>query len=563
MASAFSGLGEGGRRMSPRQRAWLAGSALAALALLVQLPFHDRALVPMDEGHLAAAAGWMLDGKLLYRDIHTGIFPGIYLLTTVLFGIFGRDLIVTRWAAVVMNVVIVLCLWRLAARALRPHWALVAPALHLLLLAVAFPVLCMFNYSTLAVTFGLVALLCLLRHLETGHGRDAAWVGVFVAAATLTKQNFGALVFVSLLLVLLWHRRTSVLAERPLFTLLWPIAAAGLATTAVAALPFVTSGTLFDLVDSTVLSLGASQLQDFDNPIPPIFGAHPPNDGRFMFLYMPPILFNYLIHGETFLGVTVTPGLRSFAIRASYGIALGSLALGLLGLWRSRERGGPSERRARHALVLFAVLFFPGIFPSAIWSHLAFVLIPILLVVAFLGDALEQELASRPGAVAALRAATVAVGLFAVLCVGRIAVDVARWNSIPLDLPHASLRVSERQAGLFQAAARFVDTCAPDDAPIFVAPDMPALWFITGRPNPTRFDLTIPGNVDGAEIARRLEETHTPCVVFSPQMYPEFPPFTRLFPELARYLGSRYRKQEVIRGGDGEWWGLVRHSDAP
>jgi hypothetical protein len=42
------------------------------------------------------------DGKLLYRDLHTGIFPGIYHFTTLLFNLFGNDLIVTRWAEVIV-----------------------------------------------------------------------------------------------------------------------------------------------------------------------------------------------------------------------------------------------------------------------------------------------------------------------------------------------------------------------------------------------------------------------------------------------------------------------------
>ena len=49
-------------------------------------PLIARMVVPMDEGHLTAAVSWMHAGKHLYRDIHTGIFPGVYLLTYGLFG---------------------------------------------------------------------------------------------------------------------------------------------------------------------------------------------------------------------------------------------------------------------------------------------------------------------------------------------------------------------------------------------------------------------------------------------------------------------------------------------
>jgi hypothetical protein len=64
--------------------------------------------------------------------------------------------------------------------------------------------------------------------------------------------------------------------------------------------------------------------------------------------------------------------------------------------------------------------------------------------------------------------------------------------------------------------------------------------------------------VDGRLIVERLEASQTRCVVFNPRMYPEFPPFGDLFPELARYLGRAYRRTEIIGGGGAEWHGLVR-----
>ena len=56
-----------------------AGSALVlAVAVLAQLPTHDRSLVAIDEGQLAAIADRIGRGQVLYRDVYTGIFPGVY-----------------------------------------------------------------------------------------------------------------------------------------------------------------------------------------------------------------------------------------------------------------------------------------------------------------------------------------------------------------------------------------------------------------------------------------------------------------------------------------------------
>ena len=110
----------------PQRLAWL-GLGLALGALAVQAPLLNRMVVPMDEGHLTAAVSWMHAGKHLYSEIHTGLFPGVYLLTYGLFGIFGENLLVTRIAAALVNVATALFLWRITARATDERWGWLAP----------------------------------------------------------------------------------------------------------------------------------------------------------------------------------------------------------------------------------------------------------------------------------------------------------------------------------------------------------------------------------------------------------------------------------------------------
>jgi hypothetical protein len=546
--------------LDPSGPMWTA--AVVLIAFVVQWGLYDRVLVPMDEGHLAAAASWMLDGKLLYRDIHTGIFPGIYLLTTLLFALFGEDLLVMRVAALAMNLTISLSLWRIATRFARPHAALLAPLFHLCVWVVGFPVLAMFNYSTLAICFSLLALLFVLRYLERGRMPDALAIGLLVAAATLTKQNFGALTFVALLGVLLTNRAGSGAQGLGTVRLLAPIAAAGAMATALVATWFLATGTLFDLIDATVLSLGGSQLQDFNNPIPPIFGPHPSDDGRFLFLYLPPFVFNYLIHGESMQGVEFAPWLREMTIRLSYGLTILAVLISPIVLYLTRTWGTPGQQRAARGAVVFAVVFFPAIFPSAIWSHLAFVLVPTGLLTSFLAEraerALERSGERRRGLLLALRAAgALVVLLMAALCL-RVSLDTARWNDVALGIERANVRVSERIAGLMRGSLEFVEACADPDEPILAVPDIPIVYFITDRPNPSPFDLTIPGQVDGRLIERQLVAQDVRCIVYNPQMYPEFPPMAQLFPDLFRFIQVEFEGERVIRGGDTEWAGLVR-----
>jgi hypothetical protein len=227
-----------------------------------------------------------------------------------------------------------------------------------------------------------------------------------------------------------------------------------------------------------------------------------------------------------------------------------------------RSTGTEPERRGARAVVVFAALFSLGIFPSAIWSHLAFVLPPILLVIALIGDRAERQLQRRWRPIARIR-----TGLFAALLIGaviggaRICGDIRRWYAVPIGVTRASLLVSADQAALYRGATRFIEGCAGPDEPIFVAPILPLLYFVTDRPNPTPYDLTIPGSVDPHLIVERLEATKTRCLVYDPKMYLEYPPLDELFPELARYLNAAYRRAEVIRGGARTWYGLVRREN--
>jgi hypothetical protein len=447
-------------------------------------------------------------------------------------------------------------------RVVRPHWAILPPLLYLALVVVGFPALTMLNYSPLSLGFGLAALLFLLRYIDGARIVDGIAVGLLLCACALTKQNFGALVLIAVAIGFLWGRPGSALHRRSVTISVLPVLASG-GVLALAALGYLALlGTLPDLIDQTVFSLGGSQLQSFNNPIPPLFGPHPSGDGRFIFLYSPPTLFNYLMHGEPILGRPISPLMIELAIRLSYGVPLALLIAGPILLWMTRHSDTPEKRRAARAIVVFTLLVFLGIFPSAIWSHLAFVAAPIPLVLALLGDRSEAALARRSrAAVLVLRGVLAAVLVMSVIVAVRISTDIRRWYPVPIDLPRASLTVSEDQAALFHGAIRFIEECSNPGDSIFVAPDMPVLYFLTERRNPTPYGLTIPGNVDGHLIIERLETEQTRCIVYNPRMYLEFPPFKELFPDVARYLSTRFTSVEEIRGGGTVWYGLVRRPD--
>ncbi len=543
-------------------RAGIGGACFfAALALLLQLPIYNRSIVPMDEGHLASVALWLQKGKYLYLDLHTGIFPGIYYFTNFLFSVFGNDLVVTRWAEVATNISITLCLWLAGLRVMRPVFAAIAPLLYLAIIPVSFPVLAMFNYSSFSLALSMAAFLFLLRYLDMGTTRDALILGMLLACAVITKQNFGLFTFITCGIALLAGRSGSALEDRAVSKSLVPVAAGGIVVTAIVVGYFVATDTFMDLIYSTVIKLGGDQLDSYNNPIPPIFGPHPISDSKFIFLYSPPHVFNAMLHNEPVLGMHVTPAIHSAAIRLSYGIPLLVLFLGPI-LVALTWRGESTRQKRRTAIsVLFALLFFLGIFPSAIWSHLAFVLPPTLLLGGLLIDRADRAIARFTGAGVFVWRGVWAIALLLVSIGGtQVSLDVKRWHPEPMGVPRASLYVSAGQAEIYRSAMRFIEECAPDGEAIFVAPYMPVVYFLADRMNPTRYDLTIPGDVDGNLIVVGLEQSRTRCIVYDPVMYPEFPPFHELFPEAALYIQRNYRYAAKIEGGGSSWRGLVRQT---
>jgi hypothetical protein len=506
-----------------------------------------------------AIADRLRHGEVLYRDIYTGIYPGIYYLTALLLDVFGEDVLVTRWAQAVVNALTAACLWNLGLRVMRPAWAAVAPALYAVLVPIGFPGLTMFNYSPLALLFGLAALIFLLRQLESGRAADGVAAGLLLGACGLVKQNFGALAVVAVVIGFSWCRRGAPLGRRSFAAGLIPVVASGAALGGAAVAGIAAAGALPDFLRATVTTLWESQLGAFNYPIPPIFGPHPGDDGNFIFVYTPAALFGYLMRGEGIFGVSMSPLVTGTAIRLAYGGALATLLAGAALLWLERRAEPLERRRATRVMVVFAAVMFLGIFPSAIWSHLAYVLAPVLVVTGLVCDRVGQAFERRP-ALARVWAVAWALGLLGGLSVAtHIAFDLVRWYPVSLRLPRASLHVSPEQHRLLIGGTRFIESCAAPGEPIFAAPDLPILYFIVDRRNPTPYDLVIPGDVDGAHIVELLRASGTRCVVYNPVMYMSFEAFEKLFPRVAEAFSSRFRRAVVIDGGDAEWHGLVRH----
>jgi hypothetical protein len=181
-----------------RGRLELAGGAiLVAAALRYWLIYFNRGANLLDEGSQAAQALRLLQGDVIYRDFFTVVTPGSYYTVAWLFQIFGTELIVIRWAVLVMGLGILIATliaarrivaWPFAAAAALMTtvwgWFLVAPNF----------------YSWEAALFALIALVCYLQYAETGRTKWLVWAGVAAGVTAMVKQNVGAYTAAALLL---------------------------------------------------------------------------------------------------------------------------------------------------------------------------------------------------------------------------------------------------------------------------------------------------------------------------------------------------------------------------
>ncbi len=532
---------------------------VAVMAIAAQLSTYALGHVPLDEGQLVQIGYRLLNGEHLYGDIYTGLFPGIYWLTAGLLRVFGTDVVVTRWAAVVVNTATMVVLWDLTRRLAGRSWAWLTMVLYLALMVVSFPAFTMLAYSSVSLLCALGALLFLLRYLEWGRAFDGAAVGALVVLCGVFKQNYGGLLLVSGFVALFWSRRDSVLGERSIPSVLAAPVAAGFLVGLPVIGYLVWTGTFGAFLYDTLIVIAHSQLDAFNQPIPPVLGAHPANDGLFVFLYSPPLLFNYLLRGTSYARPDTILELIGVGIRVGYGCAYLALVAAPLLLVDRVRSPDPATRNAARAVLPFAALFFLGIFPSAIWSHLVVVLVPLLIVLALLAKRVG-DLTDRlgPASVWVRRAMMVLLASGAVATVVKGSKNLREWHSEPLGLAGASVRVDPHQAALWRDAAAFLGACAEGDPTVFVAPDMPLLYVLTGKRNPTPFDLIIPGNVEDDVIVERLRAAQTRCVVFNPRMYPQFAPFDRLFPQTAAYFTSAFEVKRRLGAGDAAWLCLER-----
>lgn len=581
-------------------RSWLlrhaelaTASAVIAAAFLHLMRVYNRGFNLLDEGFVLHVAERVLRGQVPYRDFFTQLTPGAFLTLAAVFKLFGPSVIAGRWVTVGLGLLITALFYAGARRLVSRSTAALA--------ALAFPIWGIAqgwfypNYSWFALAASAGALSCLLRVVagpepaepstglenarlrpesderrrtqneeracarrEVVRWRWAAGAGFLCGLSAFCKQNMGLYTLVALVAAVLlagggsWRRRGAVVAVLVLAAL--PIPAALIWW-------LWLQGALPAFYRDAVWIPLAVFPRQMAAPYPPFWPPWPlPTD--------PPGQAAW-----SFRLICLLPPLP-------YGIGSGLVLLGT-GLRRAPQAGAARAWWAAFvAWLTFGLGIWATAFPRADFDHVQVALGPVFIVGAALLEcagrlAVRQRIWQLWGApdepglpgrhaftfgLQQLDGAWCRRWLVPLLAGGVLAgcLVAGLGNAHALHMgPRWSLRTLESVSP--RAASILLDTdeaaeltrliaevrllSAPDE-PIAVLPWNAGLYFLTARPNATRFDLYIPASIlpdDLPEIEQSLAKARLVVYWTARDTFISNSSLEDRLPELHRYLFEHYR----------------------
>jgi hypothetical protein len=499
----------GGRRLER-----IGTAIVLAIAAWYWLKYFHRNTNLLDEGSTAAQALRIINGDLIYRDFFTVVTPASYYTVAWLFRIFGEQLMVLRWAALVCGLGIVLVSLLIGRRI--AAWPFAAGAALMTTVWGWFLGTPNF-YSLEAALFSLIALAFYLR------GPAPRWLlaaGLAVGLSALTKQNTGAYSAAGLAITI-WASR--LFDAEPDWRGRLNMTLQFIAGICVPVVPtvvwLIVSGAGPYLYESWVYYPLMKYPQRFARPFPNFFP-------------LPENTFDRWTTFAIYLPVVVFP----FAL----------LAIAVLAYQWQRHRNplAKSEGHALLAITTVGALTLLQSWPRADVTHILFGLQPAFILfgyVLFCVWRSARRAFGTAGAAIALPIALAPILLF--LWRGQQRTDWEYQNYI------VAVR-TERAHGIFAASleAQRIDTVttyvtehtAPDD-PVFVVPWASGFNFLTRRFNPTRIDFMLFEDPEAYPCLIASLDQHPPkYVIYGYTWDVDDKHFRDYAAPIDRYIRSRY-----------------------
>jgi hypothetical protein len=500
--------------------------AVAAVSLFWVSRFFDRGMGVIDEGFVAALSMRIVNGELPYKDFFTLLIPGVFLLHAALYEVFGPTLWIGRCVLLVVATGIPVLVYLIARKRLSPLASAVAAGLSLIWGPHALEHINHANYNWLASFFALIALWLTGRWVQSpGHthwfNARLCGIGFALGLSILFKQTIGGYAFIAIALFMLWFQ-TGWDRLRA-----WVSMSAG---ALVVHLPVLVWLGWHGALPEMFRHILVIPLSDFSKG-----GAHPYPD-------MWP----------------VWPGFPSVNLDVSTTfLAWMPWCYAAVALWwvldvvraRSAKEADTSEHqtaRAQEALVLLYSSFaFLGNFPRADYGHLLYNMSAGYVVLIILASRLHARLTRAAGAKVAL----VVMGLLALLLARPMVEQGIRtplWTLGKRDTawphPRAGVKTSAHDAQVFTQVIGEMERIKKTGAPIFVLPNAPLLSFLADVPNPTRYDVLMPGNYEPhtmQELKALLDQGHIEWIVWRHRPMDDLV-LADYEPEFAAFLTHRY-----------------------
>lgn len=438
--------------------------------------------LPYDEGYLLDGVERIMEGQVIYRDFHHTYAPGRFYLVGAAFSIAGKHILVERFIFALLQAMKCMLAFLIVRRITRSNYAYVAP---LLIVAAPGP-----WHKVFFSSLGLLSVYAMTWAIKGDRARHYLAAGLVAGVSAVFRQDAaGFAVLGGGIAVLLFHLKERRGLGGVLKRWVW-LAVGSCAVVGAVLLLFYSQGALGAMIHK-ITTEGMRDNMTNRIPYPPPGAA-----GGFDWTYVSRVL---PVKALFYLPPVV------YALSAC------------IAVWLAVR----SDRRVQYASMACLTVVSALAFNQAVWrsdfSHLlqssqyVFVLIPVLL---WSADRLVRARAGR-GALAALRAALVAVPLALVLWATLSSVYAARdpgvarrlrtegisvggteyvgsflvtvGNDTLLESERAPVYVMPAEARFFSEVRRFLDqNTAPGDY-VLAVPQLQVIYFLFDRRNPTRY----------------------------------------------------------------------------
>ncbi len=482
----------------------------------------------LDEGALLHVAERILNGGVLYRDIATGIMPGIYYLTAVLFRFFGCSVETGRYMQMVVLAVNASLVYILSLVFVKKRTALFASVFFVATSLIPYRLP---NYSPVSITFVLLGLILFIHYLEKEGLLNLFLSSFFFSLAFLFKQNYGVLVFLPLALFLCIR----VFRDRR-FNAVLVFAAGFLIPIVFTALYFHFKGAINELLGYTFFSLFNKVVSAYYKPYPFLDTSQPFFFMEDLFNFTPFRHLTIWLLKEKYTGTEVFYVLVAFV----YLLPLIVITLSALRLVKGYiHRREPKE--CDTALFLAAAGLFMGVFPRSDFHHLSFILPPLIVSGALL---IENPLSSRTAGLVTGYAAASFVLLFFSMTLISVVLPIYSerlgLQNTPLGIERAGkIKVDKDTAAIVRNIVGYIQQKTDPEEAFLVVPTDAMYYFLAHRKNATRFPLILPGATDEQEIIDTLESKKVRYIVYADVSFDE-QPFSTQLPLLHKYIRAKY-----------------------